>query len=177
MHNLRLPVSLAVVLAACSVTSVPVANAFQTSSYGSGGSCQLSIPTTNTKFRAKATGARNESTTTSNFVICPVPASTATSNDYFTLVMVAVYSLDGVSRNVSCTAVTGSHTEPGNSFEAKYSTKSATVADTGSGVSFDWLATDFGGSSGAAIPASLGFSVTCNLPPQTAINYFMASHI
>ena len=40
-------------------------------SASSGADCQLSIPTLDTKFRPKASGARNESTTASYFVICP----------------------------------------------------------------------------------------------------------
>lgn len=33
-----------------------------------------------------------------------------------------------------------------------------------------WHASDFGGALGEPIENSLGFSVTCNLPPQTAID-------
>jgi hypothetical protein len=175
MPDIRLPAMLACFAGACGLANATVAEAEQYT-YLSGAACQLSIPTTDTKFRPKATGARNESTAASNFVICALPTGTATSNDYFTEIWLPVYSLDGTPRNVSCTAVTGAHTLPGNGFEATYSAKSATVSDTGNGFVFEWNAGDFGGTSGQPIPKSLGFSVTCNLPPETAINYILGFH-
>lgn len=68
-----------------------------------GSVCQLSIPTTNTGVRPKATGFRNESTTTSNFVICPIPNAVGISNDNSTAGVLRLYSMDGASHSVSCT--------------------------------------------------------------------------
>ena len=106
--------SLATTAIALGLAVAPAAQAATTSQFGvmTGGNCQLSIPTTDTKFRPRATGARNESTTTSSFVICPFSISPSGGDAspviYFYLTM---YSLDGaVHNNVSCTAVTGIQT-------------------------------------------------------------------
>lgn len=122
--------------------------------------CQLSIPTTDTQVRPKATGYRNESTTKSAFVICgydtPGNSSSKDVYIYFT-------SMDRVSRNISCTAVSGmAGAEP-----MVYSTKSisSTAADTYTALL--WTPSDFGGTT--EIPYGEAPSVTCTLPPQTAI--------
>jgi len=135
-------------------------------------SCQLSIPTTNTGVRPKATGFRNESTTTGNFVICPVIAGPGNGTaSPLSWLNIFVYSLDGTSRNVSCTGMTGWY---GGYMPPVYSTKTFSSDTTGQGYTITWWPTDFGGLSGTTIPGSLNFSVTCNLPPQTAINFMEA---
>jgi hypothetical protein len=135
--------------------------------YSTGAVCQLSIPTTDTRFRPKASGARNDSTTASNFVICPLPSSASSSTDVFTYATIAVYSIDGASHDVTCTAVTGR-----NGDDIVYSGKTFTVTsdDEGQGAVIAWSAADFGGTEGDPIPGSRAFSVTCLLPPQTAVN-------
>ena len=129
--------------------------------------CTLSIPTTDTKFRPKATGARNESTTTSSFVICTLPhAKTAGA---YKQIEIIFYSLDGVSRILSCTAVPGVLDSPDDPI--RYSTKTGNAFDTNAFHEyFMWSAADFGGTYGDPIPGGFNNSVTCNLPPQTAIN-------
>lgn len=131
-----------------------------------GSVCQLSIPTTNTGVRPKATGFRNESTTTSNFVICPIPNAVGISNDNSTAGVLRLYSMDGASHSVSCTAVSG-----WDQADMHYSTKTFAVssADPSYGYTAQWTAADFGGTNGDPIPGSIGFSVTCNLSPQVAI--------
>ncbi|MFT3897805.1 MAG: hypothetical protein QM719_08935 [Thermomonas sp.] len=127
-----------------------------------GSVCQLSIPTTSTGVRPKATGFRNESTTTSNFVICPLVSPMATSSDVFTFVNIALLSLDDQSHDVSCTAVA-------NAISATYSSR--TIAVGPSGGSYQWNASDFAGTFGNPIVGSQEMSITCLLPPQVAIRY------
>lgn len=154
----------------------PEARSATTSQYivVQGGSCQLSIPTIDTKFRPKATGARNESTSTSNFVICPFTVAPAPGNAAaITSVGMYMQSLDGTSRNVACTAVVGSP----NNIPLVYSSKSvATPAITTSNAGLTWSPTDFGGVAGTPIAGSAWLTVTCNLPPQTQISYLYATY-
>lgn len=124
-------------------------------------SCQLSIPTTDTQVRPKATGYRNESTTKSAFVICGYDTPSKDSNSK--VVLVDFTSMDGVSRNISCTAVNGmAGTEP-----LTYSTKSVPSTYQGTFSALFWYPGDFGGT--RDIPLGEAMSVTCTLPPQTAI--------
>lgn len=146
---------------------MPDARATTTWGYSatSGADCQLSIPTLDTKFRPKGSGARNESTTASYFVICPTQGF---SNTLDTLTqVVAAFSFTppaGVSSaTFNCTAVSG--TIAGNNI--RYSAKSTTIPGNGA---ISWTADDFGSVMGNPIPASLVFSVTCTLPPGGAID-------
>jgi hypothetical protein len=171
MRNPRLLAALASFVAIYGLAMPPAIEAAQTPgiNFATGSVCQLSIPTTDTKFRPKATGARNESTTTSNFVICPLPSSLQWTNDAFDDIYIGLYSLDGASHNVSCTAVSGWR-ESGY----VYSTKNWVVTNTEVGHPDSymvWNAGDFGGTAGDQITSSLAFSITCLLPPQTAIDY------
>jgi len=138
--------------------------------------CTLSIPTTDTKVRPKATGFRNEGTT-SAFVICafdspPGGQSPSTDLSYVSLLL---KSLDGASHSVTCTGVNS--VADGIVVEAppqQYITKTVTVNDTGPagvyGVIVTWLPEDFGAAADTAIPYSSGlFTITCNLPPQVSI--------
>ncbi|QDQ73289.1 hypothetical protein FNZ56_05100 [Pseudoluteimonas lycopersici] len=133
----------------------------------SGSNCQLSIPTTDTKFRPKATGARNESSTVSNFIICPTPMPD--SGYGFQEVDFLLYSIDGTSHDVSCTAVNGVYTP---SHAVTYSTKVVTVSGTDYSEIF-WNGADFGGTAGGYFDV---LSVTCLLAPQAAISYHSESY-
>ena len=121
--------------------------------------CQLSIPTTDTEVRPKATGFRNESTTKSAFVICgyskPTDDSMPTDFELF------FHSMDGTSRTVNCTGVTGID----GLYPLVYSSKSAPSRTTYTVLS--WTPADFGGTT--TIPNGYHVSVTCTLPPQTSI--------
>jgi hypothetical protein len=137
-----------------------------------GANCQLSIPTTDTKFRPKAIGARNESTTVSNFVICPYVVSPSDGNaSPVKSFYVMLYSIDGVARDVTCTAVTGIKTL---GVPPVYASKTVTVPGAGA-AQVQWMASDFGGTNGDPITASANLSVTCLLPPQTAVDTLVAN--
>ena len=141
------------------------------------GMCTLSIPTTDTKVRPKATGFRNEGTTNA-FVICnftSLPGYDGSVNfgDPQAVVLV-LYSIDGNDHAVTCTGVTS--VQGFSSIGAdpqQYVSKTLTVNNTtapyqGAGVGFKWLPADFGGTD--YIPDDASFSVTCLLPPNVAIN-------
>jgi hypothetical protein len=168
-NTMRIPLYTSVAsiaIASGLVASAATATTIQGVSMWPGSICQLSIPTTNTGVRPKATGFRNESTTTSNFVICPISNAVGVSNDNDIAGVLRLYSMDGATHNVSCTAVSG-----WDKTDLHYSTKTFSVssADPSYGYTAQWTATDFGGTDGDPIPGSIGFSVTCNLPPQVAI--------
>jgi len=137
--------------------------------------CQLSIPTTDTKVRPKATGFNNEGTTNA-FVICAFdapPGSTTLAEGGLTGVVLYLKSLDGLSHTVTCTGVNSIADGADLGIPAPtYVAKTLAVNDTGTygvfGVGFQWTPADFGGTT--TIPFSAGaFSVTCLLPPQVSI--------
>lgn len=137
--------------------------------------CTLSIPTTDTKVRPKATGFNNEGTTNA-FVICsfnPPPGSNGISSG-FTQAFLVLKSLDGADHSVTCTAVNSvADAEFGDIDTPQYITKTLTVNDSDPGTqtlgtAFIWLPVDFGGTD--MIPFSGGtFSVTCILPPHVSV--------
>lgn len=120
-----------------------------------GPACQLSVPTTNSKVRPRATGMRNEGTS-SEFVICQYAATAKFADaDIF------ISTIDGADHLVQCTGVNG------NAINPLYSTKSM---QTGTApevvVPIEWLPQDF------ASTGTFGlyfFSVTCVLPPGASI--------
>ena len=121
-----------------------------------GPACQLSVPTTSSKVRPRATGMRNEGTT-NEFVICQY-ASTSSS---FTSADIYFQTIDGANHAMQCTGMRG--TSAGG--DAYYSTKNG---DTGTGgySQFSWTPSDFGQTTdfGNAM-----FSVTCILPAGSSI--------
>ena len=136
--------------------------------------CQLSVPTTDTKVRPKATGFRNEGTTNA-FVICTFdsPPGGAGPMNEFTFAGVVLKSMDGANHDVTCTGVNSIADFEGLE-EPQYISKTVTVNDEGEagelGVGVQWDPVDFG--STGTIPDSRGmFSVTCILPPQVSIKY------
>jgi hypothetical protein len=164
MRNFRFPAVLAGCALATGLLTSPETGAATVTSlqHAPGSVCQLSIPTTNTGVRPKASGFRNESATTGNFVICPLASPMSTSSDAFTFVNISLLSLDGQSRDVACTAVA-------NAISPTYSSKTIAVAPTGG--SYTWSASDFGGTIGNPIVGSQEMSITCLLPPQAAIRF------
>jgi hypothetical protein len=182
MGNLRLPAALAGLTAVCGLAMAPWAAAKEFTfgySLQPGASCQLSLPASNPSARPKATGYRNESTTVSSFIICPIPLAVGNSwNGQPYLIEALVYSTDGNPHPVSCTAVVGALTDPDHPLH--YSTKSETVdaSDRAGGDSntvgqlFTWAAADFGGGSDAYTPLpseGLMPTVTCSLSPQVEL--------
>src|SRR4249919_2961898 len=72
----------------------------------SGADCKPAGTSTNAGFVSKATGGRNESTTASIFVICPFSLSPVPQDGgVITEMNTTLYSLDGMSHPVTCTAV------------------------------------------------------------------------
>ncbi len=145
------------------LASIPAHATFQGNAYtgqNAASACQLSIPTTSTQVRPRATGYRNESTTTSAFVICGYTNPTAGSVKTFIL---RTASIDGAAHTFNCTGVAGN---AGTGTPQAYATKSITATADGMAVSTSWAPADFGieSSFGATFP-----SVTCTLPPQVAI--------
>jgi hypothetical protein len=135
--------------------------------------CTLSIPTTDTGVRPKATGFRNEGTTNA-FVICAFDSALGqtdnasfeqSSDPYFVNLYFA--SIDGNTHTINCTGV-NSWLDTTRAVPMKYVSKSVIVDPnevTLPGAS--WFASDFGGAT--YIPTSGSFSVTCLLPPGVAI--------
>lgn len=127
--------------------------------WGQGGpSCQLSVPTTSSQVRPRATGIRNEGTT-SQFIICQYAATSA----IFTNAGAYVSSIDGSNHTVQCTAMKGGADLP------YYATKQVDTGASGFKL-LSWVPEDFG------TTINFGnylFSVTCALPAGTAINSVM----
>ncbi|GAA5005169.1 hypothetical protein [Pseudoluteimonas lycopersici] len=126
--------------------------------------CQLSIPTSDTMARAKATGFRNEGTTTA-YAICGMESSNSHS-DVGTILQLSMglYSLNQSAKTVSCTAVNGfANGAP------IYSTKNASVPANGTTATLSFDASDFGGTAGDPLPESDFWSITCALPGNSAI--------
>lgn len=164
MRNFRIPVVLAGCALATGLATSPRTSAATVVSlqHAPGSVCQLSIPTIDTGVRPKASGFRNESATTGNFVICPLASPMSTSSDAFTFVNISLLSLDGQSHDAACTAVA-------NAISPAYSSRTIAVAPTGG--SYTWSASDFGGTFGNPIVGSQEMSITCLLPPQVAIRF------
>lgn len=177
MRDIRIRAALTGAMMVPALATMPVAAAtdLQQTMVVPGAVCQLSIPTTSTGVRPKATGFRNESTTTSNFVICPVVMPTMWSALHNPLTVGNIYlsSLDGLAHSVSCTAVIGL-AQLG--YPPLYSTKGIAVpASINGAYAATWSATDFGQPSGL-VDGSAWFTVTCNLPPQVQIISLQASY-
>jgi hypothetical protein len=173
VHDVRLPGALASVAMLVGLGSAPMAGATEVleSLEIPGATCQLSIPTTNTGVRPKATDFRNESTTTSNFVICPVVSPTArgTSFNPFMAATITLHTLDGHAHGVTCTGVVGNGT---SLFPNVYSAKTISVpADSNTSSVTSWQSEDFGQAAGNLIEASAWLTITCSLPPQVEIKY------
>jgi hypothetical protein len=175
---MKLPHTIALsALAVAWLASAPAQAVTQTRAASTPGArlCTLSIPTTDTKVRPKATGFRNEGTTTA-FVICAFDSALGQTGVWPfempydpTLVGLLFSSIDGASHSFTCTGV---NSFQGGSIAApmQYVAKTVTIdpaTDPGPLIEVDWKKDDFGGTN--AIPASGNFSVTCLLPPGAAI--------
>jgi hypothetical protein len=121
-------------------------------------SCNLSIPSTDTKVRPKASGFRNEGTT-NQFVICGFDLASSPGPGFSALDMY-FSSFDGVAHTFDCTAmarfIDGS--------TGMYQTKSVTThAD---GQSSELYIDDSNPNYYVYLPSQ---SITCTLPPGVAI--------
>ena len=126
--------------------------------------CQMSLPSVENKILPRATGYRNDGTT-SVFVICGFPSAEGGKDtaSYRTLFLTTT---DGQPHSVTCTAVNGRF--PGDPLSV-YATKVTSVTHTtdGAGDVVEFHPVDFG-STDTVLRAS--FSITCNLPPNVAVN-------
>ncbi|GAA5005179.1 hypothetical protein FNZ56_06365 [Pseudoluteimonas lycopersici] len=134
--------------------------------------CKLSVPTTDSKVRPRATGFRNEGTT-NVFVICTIHTDNGPGGSFgsapFIDAGLAALSLDGAGHDVQCTGV--------NSFsvlgDQQYVTK---IQNTGTNLTqFWWIEDDFGVSDGSGIPGTGAFSITCILPPNVSLDLVLAN--
>jgi hypothetical protein len=117
--------------------------------------CQLSLPTIDTAVRPRATGYRNEGTS-GTFIICGTAYNSAVSGTA-TALSVQLTSFDGITRDVSCTAVTRQSSGTGPTFNTKVGSVSS------GGATISWAPADLDSFSGFAN------SVTCNVPAGIAI--------
>jgi len=164
-------------LAVAGLAAMPAQAGTQTRTVTTPGArlCTLSIPTTDTGVRPKATGFRNEGKTDA-FVICafdsaPGQTDNAASEQESDPYVITLYfaSMDGKVHTFNCTGV--------NSWPAPIASAAVPVQYSGKNVVVDpndpsleqiaWTHWDFGGT--ANIPTSGSFSVTCLLPPGVAI--------
>ena len=157
---------------------IPLANAGDLpNSYNTstGGSCKLAGVNggdANNQFDARAIWASNLSTTKGVFVICPFNLNpTPMEGGVITNMYLVAFTKDSQVRPMTCTAVIGSLSRPQN---ATYSSKTINVDGSMSSL-FSWGPDDFNGaSSTGGIVGSAWGSITCNVPPQTAISLFYA---
>ena len=126
-----------------------------------GPACQLSVPTTSSQVRPRATGMRNEGTV-NEFVICQFPSN----GTPFYQATVTLVTIDGNGHDVQCTGMDGTQLSG-----TIYSTKTSAVGTPGTPSFLRWYAADFQWPSGPT-PTTFyrpEFSVTCLLPPGAAI--------
>lgn len=140
--------------------------------------CTLSIPTTDTRARPKATGFRNEGTTNA-FVICTFDSAPGQDNIHSSdvdtdpsIVWLYFTSIDGQAHGFDCTAVNSWGSVAYGTGPMQYITKTVAVDGDASTVNgLNWSSGDYG--SATRIPTSGAFSVTCLLPPGVAIEIGM----
>ncbi len=165
MYSWILFVAIALIAVAVQAGTLP--NEYATAP--GGGACKSAGVTPSTALDTRAIGARNLSSTSGVFTVCtffltPTPMEGGVVNE----LNMVIYTLDGNTRSVACTAVIGSlvrYVPP------TYSTKTFSVGADTLGT---WDASDFGGTSGDGIKGSAWVTITCNLPPQTGIGVLYA---
>ncbi len=163
---------LGVSIAAMALASVaqPAGAAVETRSQTAQGGivCKLTDVGLNLTVKAKATGFRNEGTA-STFIICGMESA----NSQETLgtikgLTIGLYSLNGASATVSCTAVNGyANSTP------LYATKTLPTPTNGTAGVLSWDASDFGGTAGDPLAQNDYWSITCNLPAKTSVGYMV----
>ena len=128
--------------------------------------CKPSTSSGSSSIVAKATGLRNEGTATTA-VICGFESSNSRAGfGTIQAINMGLFAINGVVKNVSCTAVNGF-----SSGAPIYATKSVATDASGAAVLLTYDASDFGGTAGDPLPASDFWSITCNLPGSTSIGY------
>jgi hypothetical protein len=160
MRNPLLAAAAACVLAMGATPDARAVDITKTATRSPAGACMLSIPTTNTGVRPKATGFRNEGTV-ANFVICNFDIVSDDEFEGFLSLTLYLASIDGAAHDVSCTAMN----RYANWLTGDYSTKIAHVPAGSSGAVVDFVPSDFPSTQLIGWNAS----ITCNLPPGTSI--------
>lgn len=119
------------------------------------GVCQLSIPTTTSAIRPRATGVRNEGAETA-FIICGFPNLFSSGTNS---INIQLATFDGAADTVNCTAVTRQSTGSGPVFVPR----SIDVPSSGAAVTTTWTDAELGAIGGFA------YSITCALPEGVGI--------
>lgn len=119
------------------------------------GVCQLSIPTTTSAIRPRATGVRNEGAETA-FIICGFPNLFSTGTNS---INIQLATFDGAADTVNCTAVTRQSTGTGPVFVPR----SIDLPSTGASVTTTWTDAELGSIGGFA------YSITCAVPQGVGI--------
>jgi hypothetical protein len=130
--------------------------------------CKLTDVGMNLTVKAKATGFRNEGTA-GTFVVCGMES--ANSQDAIGTIKgltIGLYSLDGTSKDVTCTAVNGyANSTP------LYASKTVSTVTGAAAAVINWDASDFGGTAGNPLAQNDYWSITCNLPAKTSVGYMV----
>lgn len=160
-------VSIAVAVALAGLCVAPARAGFvnKTNTQNAATSCTLSIPSIDTKVRPKATGFRNEGTT-SSFVICGFDLDSADPG--YNNIELRLASFDGAAHTFNCTAMSRYADEQ----TGQYLTKAVTTPANGGVAAFTVDDSD---------PETYdlypwGQSITCTLPPGVAILTLWSNH-
>jgi hypothetical protein len=140
----------------------------KTQTQNAASACSLSIPTTDTKVRPKATGFRNEGTT-NQFVICGFDIDS--TDPGFHAIQLTFASIDGAAHSFNCTAMSRYN---GNT-TGQYLTK---VVDVGAGDTASFSISDEDPDYDEAVYNLYpwGQSITCTLPGGVSITSVTSSH-
>jgi len=163
-------IALAIAVSAGCLLSNPASAGIvtKTQTQNAASACALSIPTTDTKVRPKATGFRNEGTT-NQFVICGFDIDS--TDPGFHSIQLSFASIDGAAHNVSCTAAARFN----SSTSAQYLTKNVAVP-AGDTATFQISDQDPDYDEAVYNLYPWGQSVTCTLTPGTAITSLQSTH-
>jgi hypothetical protein len=161
-----LGVTIAAMAMAAAIQPVQAATETRYQTAQGGVVCKATDMLSNSSLKAKATGLRNEGTS-NYFTICGFESSnTQDGHGTIQAITLGLFSLNGVSSTVSCTAVNGF--ADGSPI---YATKSVALNANGTATNLNFDASDFGGVAGDYLPASDYWSVTCTLPGKTSIGF------
>ncbi len=157
--NLALSVGLLASVLVCPVEAASVERIKQSNAVGI---CQPALPAYDGQIRKRPRALQNEGTSMA-FVTCAYTYNWAGDSrvDRF---VVNVNNKAAVPQSVTCTAVYGVEGQQG---VPANSIKTMSVAPNNTGF-FAWTTVDFGN---APLPARLAVSVSCQLPPQSGINF------
>lgn len=166
----NIPIALAATTLIGGLLSMPAlaGSVAKTQTQNAASACALSIPTTDTKVRPKATGFRNEGTT-NQFVICGFDIDSVDPG--FHSIQLGFASIDGAAHNVSCTAAARFN----SSTTAQYLTKVVAVPAGGT-ATFQISDQDPDYDTAIYNLYPWAQSVTCTLTAGTAITYLQSTH-